>query len=67
EGFTYGEYFNGGFAIEWIKVRPRILKHRGKLIAPELIDESTEFEAILKKYNIPYEKQNDIFCIYGYK
>ena len=67
EGFTYGEYFNGGFAIEWIKVRPRILKHRGKLIDPELIDESAEFEAVLKKYNIPYEKQNDIYCIYGYK
>ena len=67
EGFTYDKYFNGGFAIEWIKIRPRLLKHRGQLIVPELIDESAEFEAVMKKYSIPYEKQNEIYCIYGYK
>lgn len=67
EGFTYGEYFNGGFAIEWIKVRPRLLKHRGQLVEPQLIDASKEFEEILKTYNIFYEKKNDVYCIYGYK
>lgn len=67
DGFAYSESFKGNFSIEWIKVRPRMLKHRGRLIAPEVIDESAEFEDVLRKYNIPYEKQNDVYCIYGYK
>ncbi len=66
EGFAYGEYFNGGFAIEWLKINPRFLKHRGCLIKPEVIDASHDLENILEKYNIPYEKQNYIYCIYGY-
>lgn len=56
-----------GIAIEWMKIRPRYLKHRGKLIPPELVDASTEFEGILDKYHIPYEEQNGTYCIYGYR
>lgn len=58
------EYY---FNIEWIKVRPRYLKYRGKLIAPEVVDESKTFEAILIRYNIPYVEENGLYCIYGYR
>lgn len=67
EGLTYKNYFNGGFAVEWIKVRPRYLKHRGQLIEPEIIDETEEFEEILRRYDIPYDIENGMYCIYGYK
>lgn len=30
--------------MEWIKIRPRLLKHRGKLIEPEVIDVLPEYE-----------------------
>jgi len=55
------------FHIEWIKVRPRYLKHRGNLIKDELIDETEKFVEILKKYSIPYEEENGVYVIYGYK
>ncbi len=55
------------FNIEWIKVRPRYLKYRGNLINDELIDETEEFVAILKKYSIPYDEENGAYIIYGYK
>lgn len=55
------------FVIEWIKVRPRYLKYRGRLIEPECIDVAEKFEGILKKYNIPYEEDNGVYCIYGYR
>lgn len=69
-GAWHGEYFpprEDYFNIEWIKVRPTYLKHRGKLIAPEVVDESKTFEAILIRYNIPYVEENGLYCIYGYR
>ena len=55
------------YAVEWVKVRPRYKKHRGQLIADEIIDETTEFVSILEKYNIPYEEFNGAYIIYGYR
>lgn len=66
-GFAVENYFNGAFAIEWIKVRPRYLKHRGKLVEPEIINAEEEFLKILKRYSIYYEENNGVYCIYGYK
>ena len=63
ENFPPKEYY---FNIEWIKVRPRYLKHQGKLIEPKLVDESKKFEEILHKYNIPFDKKEGLYCIYGY-
>ena len=62
-----GQLFNASFAIEWIKVRPGYLKKTGKLTEPQVISAETEFVAILKKYNIPFEEDNGIYCIYGYR
>lgn len=50
-----------------MKVQPRYYKHRGKLVSPEIVDGSKEFEAILDKCHIPYEIDNEVYCIYGYK
>ena len=52
ENFPQEYYFN----IEWLKVRPRYLKYRGRLIAPEVIDESRKFE-----------EKDGLYCIYGYR
>ena len=54
------------YAVEWIKIRPRLLKHQVRLIESKVIDETDEFLAILKKYNIPFEEQNGAYIIYGY-
>lgn len=62
-----GHYFNGAFAVEWIKVRPRYLKHRGRIIEPEVIDATDKFVEILRQYSIPYEESDGVYCIYGYR
>ncbi len=40
------------YAIEWIRIRPRFLRHRGRLIAPEV--------------QIPHRCDGDTIWIYGY-
>jgi len=55
------------FNIEWIKVRPRHGKYKGMLVDNEILDETSVFVALLDKYSIPYEEENGIFTIYGYK
>lgn len=64
EPFQFTEEY---VAIEWIKIKPAILKHRGFLISPEVIDETQELINILEKYNIPYEEKDGIYTIYGYR
>lgn len=64
EEFPTQEYY---INIEWIKIRPRFLKHRGKLISPELVDESEKLQDILRRYRIPYEVTDGLYCIYGYR
>jgi hypothetical protein len=55
------------FDIDWLKVRPRNGKYRGRLVAPKILDETEEFIAILEKYSILYENENGTITIYGYK
>lgn len=54
------------YAVEWIKIRPRLLKFQGRLIKDKVIDETEDFLAILKKNNIPYDEKNGTYIIYGY-
>lgn len=54
------------YSVEWIRVRPRYLKHRGKLVSPELIDITDDFVNILKALSIPYRLEKDTYYIYGY-
>jgi hypothetical protein len=53
--------------IEWMKVWPVRGIYRGRLIPDEVQDETAEFAAVLLKLAIPYEEENGIFTIYGYK
>jgi hypothetical protein len=55
------------WAIEWVKIRPRYKEHRGRLIPPEIIDETEEFIAVLNKYNIPFVEDNGAYIIYSYR
>lgn len=58
---------NASFAVEWIKIRPRYLKRRGRLIEPEIIYAEKEFAEILAKYSIPFEEIDGAYYVYGYR
>ena len=56
--------------IEWIRVRPRHGKYRGRLVPDEILDETEEFLSIMDKLSIPYEEDSEdsgTFIIYGYR
>jgi hypothetical protein len=55
------------FNIEWINVRPRYIKDRGRLIDGEIVDETDLFLKVLQEHSISYEEENGAFIIYGYK
>lgn len=67
----WSNYYEEGmpvlFNIEWIKVHPRIGIFRGRLVKDEVIDETAAFRKILNRLYIPYEEENNIFTVYGYK
>jgi hypothetical protein len=54
------------FEIEWIRVRPRYLHRRGRLLAPEVRSVEAQFLAILHRYHIPHRRNGDSIWIYGY-
>lgn len=54
------------YTIEWLKIRPRYLKHRGQLISPEVVSCEADLLAILKRYQIPFVSRDGFFMIYGY-
>lgn len=54
------------FMIEWIEIRPRIIRHRGILISDEIESIEDEFREILRKYRIPFKFRDGTYCIYGY-
>ena len=68
ENYLGGDiYATPFYAVEWVKIRPRLLKHQGRLIESKVIDETDEFLEMLKKFNIPFEEQNGTYIIYGYR
>lgn len=52
--------------IEWMRVVPRYLKHRGVLIAPEVIDCRAEFRELVKRLRLPWREDERGIWIYGY-
>lgn len=52
--------------LEWLRVRPRRLVHRGRLVAPAIEDIDTAFVGILHDLRIPYQRDGDTIVIYGY-
>lgn len=67
----WSNYYHEGlpalFNIEWIKVCPQLSKYRGRLVENEVLDETEAFRTILNRLNIPYDRKDNIFTIYGYK
>lgn len=55
------------WAIEWIKVKPKKGISQDGLVVSEIVDATKQFVAILKRYNIPYEEENGVYTIYGYR
>lgn len=55
--------------IEWIKVRPCYYENMGGRLVQKRIfhNAEEEFLAILKKYHIPYETNEGLYMIYGYR
>lgn len=54
------------FEAEWIRIRPRFLHRRGRLIAPEIQSVESELLAVLHRHHIPYRHDGDSIWIYGY-
>lgn len=65
ESFNFLDYKS----LEWVKVRPRFFSQEGGRLVKQQIwhDSEKEFLEILNKYNIPYELENGVYTIYGYK
>ena len=53
-------------SIEWLRVRPRYQKPQGQLVAPEIVDESERFLAIVRALRLPHRVESDCVWIYGY-
>lgn len=54
------------FSIEWIRVRPRLVKDRGKFAAPEIANIEAAFVAVLRKVGVPHRKRGDCIELLGY-
>lgn len=53
--------------IQWIKINPTKEVFIGRLVSPDQTDYSDLIEKGLTRINIPYEFDEGIFTIYGYK
>ncbi|MFD1887719.1 DUF6678 family protein [Paenibacillus wenxiniae] len=52
--------------VEWIRVKPRRLEFRGRLVENKLIDIEAAFVTLLKECGIPYMYKEGDYWIYGY-
>ena len=67
---SWGDYEEGIyplFSIEWIRIRPRYLKHVAHLLPNAIVDCEAELEAALQSLGQLYVKTDDSIWIYGYK
>ncbi|WP_191724472.1 DUF6678 family protein [Comamonas avium] len=55
------------FSIEWIRIRPRYVRHAAQLLPKVVIDCQTDLEFALQSLRQPYEKSNGSILIYGYR
>ena len=53
--------------IEWLEINPKKTEHIGRLVEPKTEDFTEFIENGLKKHSIPYEINDGIFKVYGYK
>ena len=55
-----------GLHIEWLRIAPRYRQHRGRLIAPEILDCSKEVLALLSRLGLPVVEQGGFFVLLGH-
>lgn len=55
------------FSIEWIRIRPRYLRHESRLLPPVVVDCEAALEDALQRIGQHYEKSGDSIWIYGYR
>ncbi len=53
--------------IEWLEINPIKTTHIGRLVKPKTEDFSDFIENGLKKHSIPFELNDGIFKVYGYR
>ena len=54
------------YSVEWVRVRPRIVRHRGNFVSPEVEDIEGAFVAVLHEVGVPHRKRGDCIEIFGY-
>ncbi|MCM3783503.1 hypothetical protein M3231_10995 [Neobacillus mesonae] len=54
------------YAVEWIRIRPRVERSRGRLLSPEIINIADDFISMLRGLHIPFREDKDTIYIYGY-
>jgi hypothetical protein len=54
------------YQVEWLRVRPRYLKHQGKLVPPKLIDCTDQFVTLVRELRCPHRLDADTVWIYGH-
>lgn len=52
--------------IEWIRVRPCRLVHRGRLVPDAIDDIESQFTAMLHRIGVPFLQESESILIYGY-
>lgn len=62
----WGECLYPYYSVEWIRVRPRIVRHRGNYASPEVQDIESAFVAVLHEVGVPHCKRGDCIEILGY-
>lgn len=65
-GGDWGEGLCPYYSVEWIRVRPRIVRHRGNYATPEIEDIERDFVAALEELGVPHRKRGDCIEIFGY-
>lgn len=54
------------YEIEWLRIRPRFLRSRGRLVALEVQSVEAAFMEIVLRYQIPHRCDSDTIWIHGY-
>jgi hypothetical protein len=65
-GGDWGEGLYPHYSVEWIRVRPRIVRHRGNYASPEVEDIESAFVAVLHEVGVPHRKLGECIEIFGY-
>ncbi|WP_336763989.1 DUF6678 family protein [Paenibacillus sp. USHLN196] len=56
----------GLYNVEWVRVKPRMIKPIGRYVEPEVLDIEAEWVALLQRLRIPYIVKHHDYWIYGY-